>query len=173
MQTLIVGGTGMLEAASVELALRSSSLTMVARTKRSLARYQDLCSHPHLHLIQTDWNDEELFLETIANHIARIGPPDLVVAWLHHNDLGPKLAEIVCNHSKKATFVQICGSMNPRRSTDGNLNVQKHIDYRRVILGFIETSGSRRWLTHNEICEGVISAIDGKAQEYVVGDLDD
>ena len=63
--------------------------------------------------------------------------------------------------------------MSSRRSTGGILNVQEHIDYRRVILGFIETSGSRRWLTHHEICEGVISAVDGKAQEYVVEALDD
>jgi hypothetical protein len=44
------------------------------------------------------------------------------------------------------------------------------IAYRRIILGFIlERGGPSRWLTHEEISEGVVAAVQPDAVDSTVG----
>lgn len=176
MNTVIIGGTGMLEEASLTLASRCDQLTMVAGTLRSLARFQRRCKHERLKILQLDWNDEDQFMSALAEHRMQAGAPDLVVAWLHRTSQDCKVAESLCGPLKKTIFVQICGSMTPRKKSnldEGFARARPNVDYRRVFLGYMETSGSRRWLTHDEICKGTLALIDGPNRDCVVGQLED
>lgn len=110
--TLIVGGTGMLAGASVALAGRSARLSSVARTPRSLETLDAAvrgsgCVH---HLLAVDWSDPDAFLAAILGHVDATEPPDLVVAWIHDDALGVRLARAVARPARPPDVVQVIGS---------------------------------------------------------------
>jgi hypothetical protein len=178
MRTLVIGGTGMLERASLELASQSSHFTMVASTRISLEGFESLARSKGspVRSIRADWNDREQFLGVLEDQPNREGTPDLVVAWLHEIDLGPVLASKICRPDHSTVFLQVCGSMAPRSDTFlsfGNMDVYPSIDYRLVILGFRQQGNTRRWLTHEEISDGVLKAVKSQTQISIVGELDE
>ncbi len=175
--TLIVGGTGMLADASVKLATESDEITLVASTERSLQNVSArLLDRPtSVHLLALDWTEPSTFLSALREHVRNVGPPTLVVAWLHDETLGPKIAEVVCQAGHPSRFVQVLGSQNanPDAATS-TLRFPRfeHTRFQRVILGFERSGAVARWLTHAEICSGVLSAIDSDLDPFVVGSIE-
>lgn len=47
-----------------------------------------------------------------------------------------------------------------------------NIVYHEVILGFVTEGEDSRWLTHDEISRGVLTAIDGQASRFIVGTVE-
>jgi hypothetical protein len=47
-----------------------------------------------------------------------------------------------------------------------------HLEYSEVILGYQKSRLGSRWLTHEEICEGVWEAIQVPQAQKVIGILD-
>ncbi|MCI0764280.1 short-chain dehydrogenase [Bacillus sp. TL12] len=73
-------------------------------------------------------------------------------------------------HSKSYSLFHILGSSASRlerRKIESPL-----CNYHRVILGFILQGEHSRWLTHEEIAEGVIAGIQSKEDEYIVGTIE-
>lgn len=176
--TLVVGGTGMLAAASKTLALRSHRLTSVARTLRSLATLDAAladagCVH---HACPLDWTEPERFLCGIERHVAATEPPDLVVAWIHDDELAIRLAERLATARRPPVFVHVVGSSSgdPTVVADavrGRLSKGPYAaHYRQAILGVRRTGRTVRWLTHEEISSGVVEAIDRAAPTFLIGD---
>jgi hypothetical protein len=178
---LIVGGTGMLRDASCEIARRSTRLTSVARTTRSL---EALDAHVrrepfHHHLLQLDWGHPGAFLEAIAAHLERIGPPDLVVAWIHDDDLALRLGSAVARGGDGGggPFLHVIGSQTENPLTmagrlAGAAATLRIPDYRQVVLGARPGRGEPRWLRDREISEGVVDALSQGAPRWLVGSLD-
>jgi NAD(P)-dependent dehydrogenase (short-subunit alcohol dehydrogenase family) len=180
--TIVVGGTGMLRAASVELAKRSGALTSVARTERSLARLdqeiEDLdCRHRPVRL---DYNDLTELRREVADAIETEGPADLLLAWIHDEQgpVLPALVEQVSRHRAlpacQVVHVRGSASADPAGAEDasaGRYSNLESVAYQQVVLGFHldpETNASR-WLTNDEISAGVLEAIDGGSSRVVVG----
>lgn len=44
--------------------------------------------------------------------------------------------------------------------------------YHRIILGFILEDTYGRWLTHQEISDGVINGIESNCNEWIVGQIE-
>lgn len=163
---VIIGGTGMLFAASQQLAANCRTLTSIAHTRRSLnaldaAIKPDACAH---HMLVADWSDPEGFIATVTSGIRESGPADLVLAWLHHDALGPRLATALAAVAAHCAFFQVRGSAARNPATDTNdllhdWRCPSTVDYHQIILGFHVDAGSSRWLRDEEICAGVLDGI--------------
>ncbi len=69
--------------------------------------------------------------------------------------------------SEKYSLFHISGSSASRTKSQkigGTL-----CSYYRIILGFILEDTYARWLTHEEIADGVIKGIESKCTEWIVG----
>lgn len=174
---IVIGGTGMLVDAAIELSGRYDELTMVARSQASLERFAGSVNPTSkLRCVTSDWGDKEAFLGALSQLSDHHGPPDLVLAWLHDSELGPDCARALCRANHYTVFVQVCGSMTPRLgrwAEPSRQALHDSVTYRRVILGYTASGGARRWLTDAEICAGALRAIDEPRALTIVGELDD
>ena len=166
----------MLKDASVTLASSTHVLTSVARTKRSLeALDRALTDFPGKHhLLQLDWDDRGTFLDSLAAHIKEVGAPDVVVAWLHDDSLGPEVARVCALSSGHCDFFQVRGSSAaaPHREAEELAKQFKPLStvtLHQIILGFITTPSGSRWLRNGEISQGVLGATQSKAPISIVG----
>jgi len=175
---LVVGGTGMLAQATQALAARCDVLTLVARTERSLRSLDDALATSGVtrHLLRLDWSDPRAFVGTLEEHVDRVGAPALVVAWLHDDTLGPAVARAVAR-DPGCDFLQVRGSSAASPSADTGAiardpRIPAQARYRQVILGFVVTEGRSRWLSHHEISEGTLQAVDHPQAVTVVGTVE-
>lgn len=176
---LVVGGTGMLAAATQDLARRCEVLTAVASTERSLHALGEATagSGCEVHLLPLGWSEHAGFLEGVSEHVARVGAPSLVLAWLHEDDLGPALAEAVAGDREGCVFFQVRGSRAAAPSADpGALardgRIPAHVRYHQVILGFKVEGDHARWLTHDEIARGTLEAVGDPRPLRVIGQVE-
>lgn len=166
----------MLKEASVALASRTSTLSSVARSKRSLSSLDAALSTftgTH-HQLQLDWSQPREFTDSIAAHINRVGPPSLVLAWLHDDDIGREVARCCGSETSSCQFFQVRGST--AASPHGNAAVFAEqfkalpgIHFHQVILGFQRTPTGSRWLTNAEIVSGTLRAVDEALPISIVG----
>lgn len=172
--TVIIGGTGMLFAASVELAAQSHRFTSVARTRASLARLDAALPKgrgPH-HMLALDWSEPEAFIAGIANHIEETEEPELVVAWVHNEQLGIRVASVLGRGNVQ--FFHVLGSVtaNPGKIAEqvqAGVNLPPNVAYHQVILGAASQGSHLRWLTNAEISSGVLKAVQAQQMQFVVG----
>ena len=174
--TVMIGGTGMLFAASVQLASQSHRFTSVARTGASLARLDAALSKSHgpHHMLSLDWSEPEAFVTGIVNHIEATEEPDLVVAWIHNERLGIRVASVLGNGNVQ--FFHIIGSAaaSPRHiaaQVQAEANLPSNVAYHQVILGAAAQGNHARWLTNAEIASGVLKAVQAQQLRFVVGTL--
>ncbi|MGH8127403.1 MAG: hypothetical protein ACRETC_03415 [Gammaproteobacteria bacterium] len=175
---VIIGGTGMLAAASKALADRCRMLTSVARTERSLRELDESienaeCEH---NLLALDWSEPRTFLNALTEHVKHLAPPTLVLAWLHKDELGPKVATALASKNTQCDFFQVRGSAaaNPAQHVDSfsqDYDIPKTINYHQIILGFHRDDGGSRWLSNAEISTGVLFAIDNPKPITIVGSV--
>lgn len=153
--SLIIGGTGMLAKATLWLAGRSSSTILVSRHASRFAE-----SHPHISPLDADWHTDT-FRARITNALQTSKPVTATLLWLHAP--APTLTWLL-PLTPGARVVVVLGSMGGRPTLPPG-------EFTPVRLGSKAASGGgRRWLTHEEICEGAIAALtDGKPR--VVGEL--
>jgi hypothetical protein len=177
--TLIIGGTGMLRGAAIELAQQSQRLTSVARTHRSLAALDAALtagSGQH-YMLALDWSAPDHFIEEIERHLTKTGPPDLMVAWIHQDHLSLRLAVRLGQSGHPLRFFHVIGSdgADPSQIAQAllkSIEQVPHLHYHQVILGAVKTSWGIRWLTNQEISAGVLEAIGAQQRQFVVGILD-
>ena len=165
----------MLRRASLELASRSVALTSVARTTRSLAAVDKLLSASGAthYMLALDWTQPGEFLRLIHQHLSQTRKPDLVVAWLHDEELAIRFAVDLDASEPLCRFFHVVGSA----TADPYLLAAKSRDrlsrskvaYHQVILGYVAEGGTARWLTNDEISAGAIDAIARSEPEHVVG----
>ena len=174
---LIIGGTGMLRRASVAIARESARFTAVARTRESLdalARDIGPVNERQHSYIDLDWDDQDKFLTVLSSHLARHRPPSLVVAWLHNASFGPRVANALAEHDSTCMFYQILGSAGRGPTSEATalknqIERRSGLAYYQVILGFSREGSLSRWLTNDEISDGVLDAISARLPSYVIG----
>ena len=153
--TVVVGGTGMLAAATHWLAERSPRTLVVARRASRFAAGTSMLA------CDTDW-DRDNFVTDLEDAVEDLGALGQVLLWLHDGArLLPQLAPLL----QARRTVLVLGSM------DGQPRIP-HSEHELITvqLGSMPTAAGRRWLSHQEICDGAIAAFaDGKSR--IVGDL--
>lgn len=173
---LAIGCTGMLFDASVVLSRQCRALTSVARTEASLTRLDAAiagagCAH---HTLALDWSRPDAFIDTVADHVRVVGTPQLVLAWLHDDALGPHLAQAIAPCNERCAFFQVRGSTaaKPAGSASSFLDghdIPANLAYHQIILGFHADHSRPRWLRNDEICAGVLEAIAHPRPVSIVG----
>lgn len=175
---LVVGGTGMLRAASVALAGTHDALTVIARRPKRLAALQaelrEGCAFTGAAL---DWHDADAVGRAVESAQAAQGPVDLAVCWIHGSapDTPLVVAQAIAREEGPAAhYLHVVGSAagDPAAVADergARLRSVAGIQYRQAILGFVVEGTRARWLTNAEISAGVIAALSADDDPYVVG----
>lgn len=178
---LFVGASGMLSDAAVTLAARGDELVIFARNEAKLTALVDRTqSLPgSIHWSSLDYRDVDLLRSTTRQWINALGAFDCVIAWIHSTaPAAPMLIARLCVAANaRLDFLHVLGSSHvdpskTRADTRGAFDAMG-ITYREAILGFITERGGRsRWLTHSEISDGVIAALDSTAPKTIIGQVE-
>ncbi len=137
---------------------------VVARDRTKLDRLAGFS--PKIIQIPADCTDLEEFCPAITQFVSDYGQPSTTVSWIHSN--APEASYILAKQMA-GDFYDITGSSgressHPSRERERNLT-KIGLNYHRVILGSI----NGRWLTDEEISNGVLDAIHRSTSEYIVG----
>lgn len=179
--SMVIGGTGMLSEASIQIARRSESLTSIARTEESLASIDEAVSGANCHheMVAQDYDRAPEMCSVVRDAIRKTGPVELLVMWIHDEGTPLPLAigEIISEAGIPFRVVHILGSAagDPLRASgavESRLTAFANITYQQVILGFNADSDGSRWLTHDEISAGVVSAVDSGSSRSIVGQIE-
>lgn len=161
----------MLRGVVLRLARRGSPVTVIARDVMKLNGLER--EAPGLvHGVSADYRYTDLLIHRIATAIEERGDIDLAILWIH--DDAPQaldaIARTLLNRNRNVRLLHVRGSAaaKPDR-VDAIENLPRSIAYREVILGFIREHGGSRWLSHAEICDGVLSAIETDMSRSIVG----
>ena len=173
-ETLVVGATGMLFGFTELLARKSHAVSITARTSESLARLSNKIAPVVVPVcVQLDWNDRSEFLSGISKLYEDRAGPDIVVAWLHDDSLGPEIASEVAG-GQDIAFYHVRGSAtaNPNKDTHLSVPLAQGLSYHEIVLGFQIQEARARWLNNDEICNGIIRAIEVQACKSIVGTVE-
>lgn len=154
--SLIMGGTGMLQEASRWLIARSESTLLVARVAGRMDSGSGTVS-----VLNADWNRPD-FEPRVRAALAEIPEISTALLWLHDPE---SILTWLVPLLPGAQIVVVLGSTDGRPEQLPHL---AHVDF--VQLGSVEEGGRRRWLTHAEISAGAISALNNR-KSVVVGQL--
>jgi hypothetical protein len=128
---------------------------------------------PQIEPVTCDYNDGTALAETLSS----IEPPDLLIAWIHGRAPAARRALAECV-AAEGRFVQVLGSAHGDPSHPERLKEMAAaaaglpIDYSAVVLGFMVEGGRSRWLSNDEISNGVFAAIEAGAPLSVVGTVE-
>ena len=148
---VVVGGTGMLAAATRMLTTRGHAVTCIARRNADLGR--------GVTVEQVDYRDTGALRAALARATQSRGPIELALCWIHTD--APEAPRVVAEAlALGARLVQVFG-----RRVWPLEDVPLHVAYRQVLLGSI----GGRWLSHGEISACVLEAIDADRPVSVVG----
>jgi hypothetical protein len=154
-RALVLGGTGML--AGVAAALLDDDWYVVLPSRR---RPSTPITNGHTrgaHWIKADWG-----LPTVLTEAAREalgGPADLLVAWVHREVRAGVLRAVAPLLKTDAPVVEVHGSASANPVGGCPDPVLTGHPTQQVVLGYVRHAGRTRWLTHQEISDGVLDAV--------------
>ena len=179
---LVIGGTGMLRDATLWLAGRHDTVSVVARSTKDLEALRAEAPAGTIQPLARDYRDGEAFANALLDTQEVHGPVDLAVCWVHavapdaplqvaQDIVAERLAQGL---AEPLVYVHVLGSASADPSRDsgdarGPFEELGPIDDQQVVLGFVLEGDSSRWLTNAEISRGAIAAIDHAAQRHIVG----
>ncbi len=159
---LVVGGTGMLADATRALAPLADSLTLMARNPDALASELSATG------ITMDWSapDASAQLSALAAKF------DTALVWIH-DDAAPLSRAIEDALRPGGRLIRVMGSqaMDPAVRDARAPNPRGDISRQLVILGWhhdVAAPEGQRWLSHSEICAGVLAAAHAPALEALI-----
>lgn len=175
---IVVGGTGMLRAATLGIAGRGFAVSVVARSARRLsALVEEAASRGGVVWpVCVDYRFADAFAYGLEAAVRTAGPPSLAVVWAHAvaPDAPLAVAQAIDDAGAPADFYHVLGSAvaDPSAPNDERVRAFREfprIAYHEVILGFVRQARASRWLTEAEISAGVLQAVDTGALQTVVG----
>ena len=109
-----------------------------------------------------------------SDPIKKNGQLDLVVAWIHL--IAENALELIVQEASKNneiwTLFHVLGSSTNLDEIKKSVNVPDSCQYRQVQLGFILENGYSRWLTNEEISDGVINSLVNGNVKNIVGTIE-
>lgn len=159
-RVFLLGGTGMLAPAARVIARRAEALTLAARAPHALAA--ELGATP----LPLDWNIPQVAIDALP------APGfDLVITWLHDNATYlARPCEDLAHAGGRSIRVHGAKSADPAIRAQRDPNPRPGLARQTVILGWF--GPAKRWLTDEEISQGVIAALEAPAvRTLIVGDM--
>ena len=110
--------------------------------------------------VAQDYRDADGLSAALSQAVEERGPIELAVCWVHTDaHAAPRI--VASTLAPGARLVQVFGTrVWPLE------DVPLHVAYRQVLLGSVDG----RWLTHDEISEGVVDSVDADRPLSVVGE---
>ena len=169
--SLVVGGTGMLTAATRHVATQSETLTLVARRPKRL----DALDVDAVERVAADYHATSTLIEHLEHSAKRHGAFDFGLTWIHSSadQTLLRVADMLAEQANQTRLidVQSSGVARPGRESERHRYLADcdGLCYQRVVLGFVLEDGASRWLTHDEISAGVLDAIESGEDDHTVG----
>ena len=171
----------MLKGVTLHLLEKFDTVSVVARSSAGFEILEKNAgkNSPKIHRVQKDYTNFESIKNLISGSINKFGQISMVISWIH--SIAPGLpfiiAEIINISPSQCDYFDILGSAyaNPAVTNDKRekeFSKLEHINYHKVILGFVRDGNSSRWLRNDEISFGIITAITGNYHEYLVGTVE-
>jgi hypothetical protein len=171
---LVIGGSGMLSAATLWLVKEGYHVSVIGRNQERLDHLKNQVSDPtNITTLSVDYRQEILLKDRIGGTIERNGPLELVVAWIHSPF--KKVLAMVAREAENPQpwrLFHVIGSGANHEEIRMGLSLSENCSYRQVQLGFILDRDTSRWLTHEEISNGVIESIAKDEQYHLIGVLE-
>ena len=169
---LVIGGSGMLKDVSLWLADQGYFTSVFGRDINKLNSIAQ--KNPLILPLAADYFDLSSFQKKITEQIQSHGSFDIVVTWLHKN---PQQIHKLISRINESLNDNNWELYDVRGSSDKIDEINKaseqleNCNHYQVQLGFKVESGISRWLTNEEIAQGVIKSIQNKTN-ILVGQLD-
>ena len=168
---LVIGGTGMLAKVSIWLSENGYHVSVIGRNPEKMQRLMDQ-NPAQLTPVLVDYTNTKELAEQLHHVQQQNGPIHLMVAWIHSigTQVIPCLMESL-SHSQSWKLVQVNGSSSKLANIKAKTAVPPHVDYHQILLGFKIEGGLSRWLTHDEISDGVLKAIQENKSKHIIGTI--
>lgn len=151
----IIGGTGMLAEVTKWYAENDCIVSVVARNEEKLNRMKFSCSKPdNIKEILVDYRDSNTLQKLLKINIQKYGRYSGIVIWLHEDGLA-SLETIYRLLEEQSSIWHIIGSQRDAQQFRTLYQPTTKIGYHLIQLGFQRENDSKRWLTNNEIANGV------------------
>lgn len=161
----------MLAPVAVWLAKNGWHVSVIGRRMDRLEDLQRKIGKNDFTAIQADYRDKEVLRNKLSAASAERGAFNLVIGWIR-SDAESSISEIFklnCSQNSLWTFLHILGSTKNPNETRNSLKIPYGCIYRQVQLGFKIEGKTSRWLTNEEISEGVISSVHNKSTLTIIG----
>ncbi len=177
---LVVGGTGMLREVALHYAREGYVVSTIARHRRKLDELiEEAIAFPgEIHPLPLDYHNDETLRSSLEEVLAIHGPIGTVLSWIHSTaqDAPFHIAEVLGSRLNKVHYYDILGSSSGDPSdihSDRPEQFKQYsaIHYHRVVLGWINEVHGKRWLTNEEISQGVIDAVSSGVEEHIIGTI--
>src|SRR5271163_401747 len=167
---LIIGGSGMLCGVARHYLSQGADVSVLARHLRPIEKIAEDVQplHGKLWPVVVDYGNAAMMRQMLVEHHLR-KPFSLVIAWVHSEyphslRAVDEMVSIKPQRSKVRLF-QLLGSSHVISDIGGEEG-----GYRSICLSSVVEGTMRRWLSHEEICTGVIHAIQNDQKATVIGD---
>lgn len=169
---LVIGGSGMLSGAVLWLAEQGYQVSVVGRNVAKLERLTN--RHPALYPVAADYYDLDRFSSVLQGAVAKRGNFSRVVAWIHQHEekIISRLAEdLFPDPAHPWELFHVLGSSSNLEEIEKQLQPPANCRYHQIKLGFVLEGDRSRWLTHDEISNGVIEGMRSGRKVTIVGTL--
>jgi hypothetical protein len=170
----IIGGTGMLAGVTIWLNETGYLTTVLARNQERFSQLEKQLPNHH-QFISLDYKNTGDLKNKLRDTINNNGKIDLVIAWIHLDapEAIPTILSVIAQNQKENfQFFHIKGSSYHLKIGNNPFHLPENCVYHDVQLGFKLEGNRARWLTHEEICAGVISAIQTGKDHTIVGQVE-
>lgn len=173
---LVIGGTGMLSNVSLWLVNNNYNVSIIARDRQKMERLiSQAFNKSNINPVLIDYSNDFELRNSIQSLIEKYGSIDVVVAWIHSyakNALN-SITQIASNSSRDLKLYHILGSSSNLSEIKKSINIPDNCIYCQVQLGFIVQDETSRWLTNDEIANGVIEALKAnKSEPVLIGEIE-
>lgn len=125
--------------------------------------------------VECDYRDELALERVLGDAVKRGGSFDLALLWIHDpvSEVLERVVPFMGAPERPGRVVLVESSAVAMPGGDDaryrELVVSSKRRFSEVVLGFVIEESGARWLTHREICDGVIEVIRSGEERAVVG----
>jgi hypothetical protein len=173
---LVIGGTGMLANVSLWLINEGYHVSVIGRNSKRMNKLISLSKdETFITPILVDYNHDYELREQLDISVKKNGQIDIVIAWIHtigKNVLKNVITEDFSGLNHPWRLLHVLGSDSNLVDVKGHVTMETNCLYRQVQLGFVIEGETSRWLTNEEISNGVIESIKKDKLVNLVGVLE-
>lgn len=164
---LVIGGSGMLAGVVCFMTSRFDAVTVLARDPQKMAPLLE--KSPRIHPLYVDYRKASGLRDAIHEAVFDRGEISSIVAWVHQD--GRDALSTIIEQTNAQAILHVLGSRANPVAERSRIRLRGGQSYSQVQLGSIVKHGARRWLTDEEIVQGVTEAFVQKSTYRVVGEM--